>query len=144
MGKPAPAQAWHEEMHQHAIDAAKEAIKDYQQSLVDDQLKKTRSLVREYRSIDGGTGIIELIPRYTGSVRVHTILVVCGTGTTVTIKLGDETMVFPTQTSGYIFLEGLDIVLSRSDVRRVTLGTPGNPLFFGVWGEQVGDALAVS
>lgn len=135
-----------EQMHQLAIDAAKEAVHGYRQSLLKDQLDRAKRVVRMYASHDGGSGTITLKPRTNNTIRVHTLLAVVGkTSGTITITLGKDQLIFPTDPpGGYLWFNELDIFLSQGDTISLTIATPGNALFFGVWGEEVGDALAIA
>lgn len=145
MAAPPHAQ-WLDQLHELATKTAQETVTLYRQQLVAEQIKKARSIVREYSSKDGGMGIITLTPRTNNTVRIHSLLAIVGAASgTITITLGDDQMVFPQNPpGGYIYFEGLDIFLGRGDKRQLQIATPGNPLFFGLWGEQVGDAQAIA
>lgn len=138
-------QEQYQELLMQAVQkAAEDAVHRYRKEIVAEQIKKARGRLRDYSSVDGGSGTIALIKKYTGTVRIQTILAVVGSNSgTITITLGNDKLVFPQNPpGGYIFLGGenaMDIYLGAGDTRSLVIATPGNPLFFGIWGEQVGD-----
>lgn len=125
-----------------AETAAAEAVRRVRKTLVQDQINKARAVYREQASLgQGNTGTLALIPRAAGTVRFHTLVAVVGATTgNITITLGGDQMVFPQNPpGGYIFFDGMEIFLGRGDARSLVIATPGNPLFFGLYGERVGD-----
>jgi hypothetical protein len=146
MIKSPPHPNWIEDMKRISEETARRVVEEYQRKVVNEQIKKARAVVRDYSSVPTASGQIKLQPRNQGTVRIHSFLAVVGAASgTITVKFGNDQMVFPQNPpGGYIFIEGLDIFLGNGDERSLTIATPGNPLFFGIFGEQVGDSLWIA